>query len=171
MLVALQYVPKANLVGYARLVDSMITEPEMQEFKKTYFATWIGDTAPAENGTVRDGGQPRFKHEWWNQFERVQNGDASTNNYSESDNSRLKKLMGVKRPGMWKFMLRLQLTYDYYVTRYQEFLGGQIDRKKSTKEEQKEEAIKNTILRFDSLTPKEYLYAIVKAARSERLVF
>jgi hypothetical protein len=70
--------------------------------------------------------------------------------------------MGVKRPGVWKFMLRLQRTYEYYVQRYQEFLGGQIDRKKSTKQEKREEGIKKTVLRFDSLTPREYLYAVVK---------
>jgi hypothetical protein len=101
---------------------------------------------------------------------RAENGDPSTNNYSESDNARLTVLMGVNRPGMWKFMLRLQRTYDYYVTRYQEFLGGQINRKKSTKNEKREEAIKRATRTFGTLTQREYLYAIVKATSGGWLV-
>jgi hypothetical protein len=51
--VALQYVPVANLVGYAQIVSNKIIEPEMEEFKKTYFATWVGALTSAEIGVYR----------------------------------------------------------------------------------------------------------------------
>ena len=71
--------------------------------------------------------------------------------------------MKVKKPGMWKFMLKMGPAYAYYEKKYQEFLGPQPNRKKNTYEERREAAIKAAVARFGSLTPKEYLYAIVKA--------
>jgi hypothetical protein len=106
---------------------------------------------------------PRYNHEWWNLYSRVIDGDSTTNNYSESDNARLAYLMGVKKPGVWRFLLRLEATYDYYGAQYQEFLGPYTARKKSTYEEKRATAIKRTVDMFNEFTPKEYLYAIVKA--------
>jgi len=68
--------------------------------------------------------------------------------------------MGVKKPGIWRFLLRLA---DTYKQRYTDFLGGRLDTKKCTKEEERQRAIKRTVERFDEMAPMDYLYAIVKA--------
>jgi hypothetical protein len=108
--------------------------------------------------------QPIFQHDWWNLYGRINNGTPTTNNYAESNNNRLAKLMGVRKPGLWKFMLRLQSTYDYYERVYEEFIGGQRpNKKKSTYEERRAESIRLAVGRFGQLTPKEYLYNLVKA--------
>ena len=70
--------------------------------------------------------------------------------------------MGVKKPGLWRFMLRLADTYDYYKQRYIDFLGGRVDVKKGNAEEDRQTAIQRTVRRFNELSPKDYLYAIVK---------
>jgi hypothetical protein len=71
--------------------------------------------------------------------------------------------MGLKKPGVWRFLLRLETIYDHYEARYSEFLAPRTQRKKATYEETRERAIKRVVERFDELTPKEYLYAVVKA--------
>lgn len=154
LLFSLAYVPVQHVENYTRVVTELITEPELQDFTKYFCKTWVGNSRLHK--------PPSFQHEWWNIFARIQNGSATTNNYSESNNNRLAKLMGVRKPGLWKFMLRLQSTYDYYDQMYQEFIGGRTT-KKSNQEEKRADSIKKAVDRFGHLTQKEYLYGLVKA--------
>lgn len=142
---------------YTRIVVDLITEREMESFTKYFVQTWVGNSRLYKT--------PTFRHEWWNIYGRIKNGSATTNNYSESNNNRLAKLMGVRKPGLWKFMLRLQSTYDYYDQRYNEFVGGRPAKKKSTYEEKRVEAIKKAVDRYGQVTQKEYLYGLVKATQ------
>ena len=52
--------------------------------------------------------KPRFEKEAWNSFELIKQGDKKTNNYCESYNSRLIKVIGHKNPGIqpWMDILR-----------------------------------------------------------------
>lgn len=155
LLFSLAYVPATKVEDYARVVSTLITDPEMAELKKTFFQTWIGSSSRNV--------APMFRLEWWNLYDRIGNGDATTNNYSEADNRRLAKLMGIKRPGVWKFMLHLHSTYGYYEKKYSEFLGPRPARKKSTYEEKRARAISDAVGKIDELTAKEYLKAVAKA--------
>lgn len=165
--------PLAKLEEYARIVFDLITEPELQEYKNSYFSTWIGRSfgwslvvvviGSPNLGNRRLGKEPRFPHKWWNLFDRIKAGDSTTDNYAEGNNNCLVKLMGVKRPGVWRFILRLQSTYTYYQRKYEEFLGPSTPRKKTTYEEKRAKAVKETVDRFNTLTAKEYLWAIVMA--------
>jgi len=155
LLFSLAYVPVDHLENYTRVVTDLITEPQLQNYTKYFCKTWVGNTRLHK--------PPTFRRDWWNLFERIKNGSATTNNYAESNNNRLAKLMGVRKPGLWRFMLRLQSTYDFYDQKQLEFVGGQTPKRQSSYEEKRAEAIKKAVDRFAQLTQKEYLYGLVKA--------
>jgi hypothetical protein len=71
--------------------------------------------------------------------------------------------MGVAKPGVWRFVLRLQSVYTYYEAKYVEFVNGGDVRRRSTAEETRQKKIKEAVEQFGALTEKEYLYGIVKA--------
>lgn len=158
LLFALAFVPIPRVEEFARLVDAKIIAPELQELKKSYMRTWVGNSAL--------GKRPRYPHSWWNVYERVKNQNGSTtNNYAEADNNLLAQLMGVKnkRPGLWKFLLCLQNAYSHYESKYGEFLRPKPPVKKSSREERRIETIKKAVDAFDERTPEEYLLSIIKA--------
>lgn len=106
---------------------------------------------------------PLFTHATWSVYQRILDGVSTTNCYSESDNARLKRLLGSGTPGMWRFMGKLDALYTFYDKLYIDFLSTSTPRGKGTIQSKRERGILETINRIDQLTPAEYLYAVVKA--------
>jgi hypothetical protein len=133
---------------------------------KNYARTWIGEKSGstrssrssqaysfASSGNSAHDIAPLFRHEWWSVHER------QTSAYSEADNRRMALLMGVKRPGLWTFIIRLRDAYDYYEQRMIEQLVDAESRWESTRRRTIQAAQSN----FGKVEPLTYLYGIVRA--------
>jgi hypothetical protein len=150
LLFSLAYVPPTSMERYAKIVAHHLKNEELlRTVLKSHMATWIGCSERNQ--------APRFRHEWMSVY-----GREAASSYSEADNSRLTKMMGLRRPGMWRFLLRLASVYNTYEAGYTEWRGGRRPRR-NKKDDNRRNQIRRVVARFDEMTANEYLLRIVKA--------
>uniref|UniRef100_A0A915CMN7 Uncharacterized protein n=1 Tax=Ditylenchus dipsaci TaxID=166011 RepID=A0A915CMN7_9BILA len=84
------------------IVLTIITLPELQPLVHWSYTIYVGD----------HNNQPQFSHHLWNVYERVLQDRQRSNNFNESNNRKLKHLLGnVTHPPLWDFMLKLRLAH------------------------------------------------------------
>lgn len=71
------------------------------------------------NVTIFTDKPPRYPVKMWSQYERLLNGDDSTNNYSEGAHNRCHHHLNVDHPSLWRFIsglhgLQRVLDFDYH---------------------------------------------------------
>uniref|UniRef100_A0A915DWV7 Uncharacterized protein n=1 Tax=Ditylenchus dipsaci TaxID=166011 RepID=A0A915DWV7_9BILA len=111
LLLALAYVPVAQVLDFADIVLTMIILPELELLVQWLYSIYVGD----------HNHPPQFSHHLWNNYERVLRDRQRSKNFNESNNRKLQHLLGnLTHPPLWDFMVKLRLAYasdfnnDYY---------------------------------------------------------
>lgn len=104
--------------------------------------------------------QPRYKHAMWNMYQRLTNGDESTNNRVESAHFRTKKLINAHHPTIWRFLHALHGVQQSLDFDYHQHGVGVNGRKKPNKYALRDDRIRNIMEEVETRTPIEYLRGI-----------
>lgn len=106
MIAALSFVPTDKLPFYFEELKKHC-QPELMPLLTWFHQYYIGTFAHP----------PMFHRDYWNQHQRVLDGDDRTNNYVESAHRKVYRQLDVQHPNLWKFidgLRRIQIDQDCY---------------------------------------------------------
>lgn len=110
LMVSPMFVPVERVSAYWHvIIRPLITRPELIQMRDDIQRIWIG--TPPNQITGERGRSPHFGHALWNQHKVTLEERQRHNNPSESNNSKLRKLV-KENPTVWNFLLGTRSAYS-----------------------------------------------------------
>uniref|UniRef100_A0A915DIA5 MULE transposase domain-containing protein n=1 Tax=Ditylenchus dipsaci TaxID=166011 RepID=A0A915DIA5_9BILA len=107
----------------------------------------------------------------WKLFQRTLDQHSRSNNFNESNNKKLMKIVGTPHPHLWDFMLRVKTAYlSDYDNDFNDWVHGRGHRHRKRQAINRDTRIRNQVHRYQQflagrLTAEEYLNGMVVALR------
>uniref|UniRef100_A0A915DGV7 MULE transposase domain-containing protein n=1 Tax=Ditylenchus dipsaci TaxID=166011 RepID=A0A915DGV7_9BILA len=169
LLLALAFVPPDAIHAIFTVVSTMIRIPELRPLVSWFQLTYLG--IPEDRARNVRERRARYPPVEWKLFQRTLDQHSRSNNFNESNNKKLMKIVGTPHPHLWDFMLRVKTAYlSDYDNDFNDWVHGRGHRHRKRQAINRDTRIRNQVHRYQQflagrLTAEEYLNGMVVALR------